>query len=177
MVALARSALPLHYLFHLLNRNAMQYSTEQLITMISSNNLAGIHARLIADGMVTPFSQPSVDALQYAINEKWVKVSSDDFFAWFERLFDVPLDMGSAYYNELKAIQSGSGKSPAKILTDQIRAETPTSELTQQPSAVVFNAKYREYPRWIAIVFWALVIIGIFTVGRFTGRLIAKMTE
>ena len=155
----------------------MQYSTEQLITMISSNNLAGIHARLIADGMVTPFSQPSVDALQYAINEKWVKVSSDDFFAWFERLFDVPLTMGAAYYNELQALQSGSGKSPSKILAEQLRAETPTSELTQQPTALALNAKRWSPPGWITIVFLALVVIGIVSVVRFAGRLIAKVTE
>lgn len=157
----------------------MQYSTEQLIAMISANNMTGIHARLVADGLVTPFSQPSVDALQYAINEKWVKVSADEFFAWFERLFDVPLNMNAAYYNELSAFQAATGKSPAKTLTDQLRAETPTSELNQTPAltANALNLKRSLLPNWVPFVFWVLAFVGLVVTVKFLGRLIAKVTE
>jgi len=150
----------------------MQYTSEQLITMLTSNNLAGIHARLVADGLVGSYSQPSVDSLFYAIDEKWAKVSSsEEFFAWMERLFDIPIEQMGMYYGELQNIPAQTGKSPAKMLVDQLRMETPATEL-KKPSA--FRAAV---PTWIPIVFWILAFIGFVTIFRFGAKVIAKVTD
>lgn len=150
----------------------MQYTSEQLITMLTSNNLAGIHARLVADGLVSSYSQPSVDALSFAINEKWEKSSSsEEFFAWMERLFDMPIDQMGMYSGELQNIPAQTGKTPAKMLVEQLRRETPETELKRP------NVLRQAVPNWIPIVFWTLALIGFVAVLRFAAKVVAKVTD
>ena len=150
----------------------MQYTSEQLITMLTSNNLPGIHARLVTDGLVSGYAQPSVDSLSYAISEKWEKTSSsDEFFAWMERLFDTPIDQMGMYYGELQAIPAQTGKTPAKMLVDQLRLETPQTELKRP------NILQQPGGNWLPTLFWILAIIGLLAVLRFAAKLVAKVTE
>ena len=102
-----------------------QYSTDELVHLITTNNLTGVYARLVAEGRVSAAMLPNVDAISYAIQEQSGRQSPEAFLAWLEQLLDVPVDQTGLYAVELTAIRQTTGKTPARLLTDQIRETMP----------------------------------------------------
>lgn len=151
----------------------MQYDYEQLIGMIASNNLTAIYANLVQQGRVTAMSAPSVDALGYAITEQLEKLPTEQFFAWLENLLDVPLDQSGLHYPELTNLRHSTGRSPAKVLVDQMREQLPAAEPTGV--AAMFGSPTRM--TWFSWLLLLLAIVGAVCVLRFAARIVAKITD
>ena len=149
-----------------------QYSTDELVHLITTNNLTGVYARLVAEGRVSAAMLPNVDAISYAIQEQSGRLSPEAFLAWLEQLLDVPVDLTGLYAAELTAIRQTTGKTPARLLTDQIRQtmpqNTPTSFLG---TGMLGDHKGRPYVAWILI---GLAVIGLLCVLRYLGRILEK---
>lgn len=144
----------------------VQYSTDELVHFITTNNLAGVYARLIAEGRVSASRVPNVEAISYAIEEQAKRQSPDAFVAWLEQLMDVPVDQNGLYASELIAIGQSTGKTPARLMADQIRQTMP------QHSASGF---YPQKWPWFTWVFLVLAIIGLLCVIRYAGRVLEKV--
>jgi hypothetical protein len=144
-----------------------QYSTDELVHLITTNNLMGVYARLVAEGRVSAAMLPNVDAISYSIQEQSGRLSPDAFLAWLEQLLDVPVDQTGLYTAELTTIRQTTGKTPARLLTDQIRQTMP------QNAAASFlgDHKGRPYVTWIVI---GLAVIGLLCVLRYLGRILEK---
>ena len=137
--------------------------------MITTNNLAGVFARLVSEGRVSAAMPPNVDAISYAIQEQSRRLSPEAFIAWLERLMDVPVDQANVYASELTAIRQSTGNSPARMLTGQIRATIPQSD---PAFGVFYPAKWP----WFTWVFVGLAFIGLLCILRYAGRILEKVT-
>jgi hypothetical protein len=135
----------------------MQYSTQDLISMIVSNNLPAIHAQLVAEGRVSAASSPSANALDFVVREQMNRLDADAFLAWMEQVFDVPLDLYGMHYNELANIKTRTGLSPARYLVSQMRQMMTGQEPEQ--NAIVAGTMIGRPPRY-AWVFLCLALIG-----------------
>lgn len=140
--------------------------------MITSNNLAAIHVRLMQEGHVGSTSLPSVDSLKFIIAEQAGKLSDSQFIGWIERLLDVPVDARGQYATELLTVRNQTGKSPAKAIADQMRAQSP-GELSVDGFGSVFSTKT---PWWVWLIL-ALALIGALAAIGFGTRVLAKMTN
>ena len=147
----------------------LQYSTDELVHLITTNNLAGVFARLVAEGRISGAMPPNVDAISYAIQEQSGRLSPEAFLAWLERLMDVPVDQTNVYASELTAIRQSTGNSPARLLAGQIRATIPQNDPAY---SVFYPAKWP----WFTWVFVGLAIVGLLCVLRFAGRILEKVT-
>lgn len=150
----------------------VHYTYDQLIGMIATNNLAGIHARLVQEGRVSAMSVPSVDALKYSIQEQDSKLPTEQFLKWLENVLDVPLDQSALYYPELSGLRQSSGLSPATILVNQLRTEIPPQD--EQTALSIFNDSGMTWVSWVLLI---LAIIGAVCVVRFSVRVIQKLTD
>lgn len=146
----------------------VQYSTDELVHLITTNNLAGVHARLVSEGRVSASMLPNVDAISYAIDEQSKRLSPEAFVNWLEKLLDVPVDQTNVYASELNAISQSTGKTPARLLTDQIRQTMP-------PVGTASGFNPTKWP-WFTWVFVGLAIIGLICVMRYVGRILEKVT-
>lgn len=144
-----------------------QYSTDELVHLITTNNLTGVYARLVAEGRVSAAMLPNVDAISYAIQEQSGRLSPEAFLAWLEQLLDVPVDQTGLYAAELTAIRQMTGKTPARLLTDQIRETMPQNAV----ASFLGHGKRRPYVAWILI---GLAVIGLLCVLRYLGRILEK---
>lgn len=144
-----------------------QYSTDELVHLITTNNLTGVYARLVTEGRVSAATLPNVDAISYAIQEQSGRLPPEAFLAWLEQLLDVPVDQSGLYAGELTAIRQTMGKSPARLLVDQIRQTIPQTGT----AAFLGTGKIRVYLIWIVI---GLAVIGLLCVLRYLGRILEK---
>ncbi|MBK9338853.1 MAG: hypothetical protein IPM98_20885 [Lewinellaceae bacterium] len=144
-----------------------QYSTDELVHLITTNNLTGVYARLVAEGRVSAAMLPNVDAISYAIQEQSGRLSPEAFLAWLEQLLDVPVDQTGLYAAELTAIRQTTGKTPARLLTDQIRQTMPQNPV----ASFLGDGNRRSYVTWILI---GLAVIGLLCVLRYLGRILEK---
>ena len=144
-----------------------QYSTDELVHLITTNNLRGVYARLVAEGRVSAAMLPNVDAISYAIQEQSGRLSPEAFLAWLEQLLDVPVDQMGLYAAELTAIRQTTGKTPARLLTDQIRQTMPQNPV----ASFLGDGNRRSYVTWILI---GLAVIGLLCVLRYLGRILEK---
>jgi hypothetical protein len=145
-----------------------QYSTDELVHLITTNNLTGVYARLVAEGRVSPATVPNVDAISYAIQEQSGRLPPEAFLAWLEQLLDVPVNQTGLYAGELTAIRQTAGKTPARLLTDQIRQTMPQNTVT----SFLGDGKHRPYMTWIVL---GLAILGLLCVLRYLGRILEKV--
>ena len=145
-----------------------QYSTDELVHLITTNNLTGVYARLVAEGRVSPATVPNVDAISYAIQEQSGRLPPEAFLAWLEQLLDVPVDQTGLYAGELTAIRQTTGKTPTRLLTDQIRQTMPQNTVT----SFLGDGKPRTYVTWIVL---GLAVIGLLCVLRYLGRILEKV--
>lgn len=145
-----------------------QYSTDELVHLITINNLTGVYARLVAEGRVSATMLPNVDAISYSIQEQSGWLSPEAFLAWLEQLLDVPVDQTGLYAAELTAIRQTTGKTPARLLVDQIRQTIPQNPV----SSFLGDGKRRPYLAWILI---GLAVIGLLCVLRYLGRILEKV--
>jgi len=145
-----------------------QYSTDELVHLITTNNLTGVYARLVAEGRVSPATVPNVDAISCAIQEQSGRLPPEAFLAWLEQLLDVPVDQTGLYAAELTAIRQTTGKTPARLLTDQIRQTMPQNTVT----SFLGDGKRRTYVTWIVL---GLAILGLLCVLRYLGRILEKV--
>ena len=155
-----------------------QYSTDELVHLITTNNLTGVYARLVTEGRVSPATLPNVDAMSYAIQEQSGRLTPQAFLRWLEQLLDVPVDQSGPYAGELTAIRQTTGKTPARLLTDQIRATIPRDGIAGRWGAVPWNGDTaasngtrRPYLAWLVI---GLAVIGLLCTLRYLGRLLEK---
>ena len=149
-----------------------QYSTDELVHLITTNNLTGVYARLVAEGRVSAAMLPNVDAISYAIQEQSGRLSPEAFLAWLEQLLDVPVDQMGLYAAELTAIRQTTGKTPARLLTDQIRETMPQNNpISLWGTGMLGDHKGRPYVTWILI---GLAVIGLLCVLRYLGRILEK---
>ena len=144
-----------------------QYSTDELVHLITTNNLTGVYARLVAEGRVSAAMLPNVDAISYAIQEQSGRLPPDAFLTWLEQLLDVPVDQTGLYARELTAIRQTTGKTPARLLADQIRETMPQNAV----ASFLGDHKGRPYVTWIVI---GLAVIGLLCVLRYLGRILEK---
>ncbi|MCC6463228.1 MAG: hypothetical protein IT260_22355 [Saprospiraceae bacterium] len=144
-----------------------QYSTDELVHLITTNNLTGVYARLAQEGRVSAAMLPNVDAISYAIQEQSGRLSPEAFLAWLEQVLDVPVDQTGLYATELTAIRQTTGKTPARLLTEQIRQTVPQNTV----ASLLSNGKGRPYLAWILI---GLAVIGLLCVLRYLGRILEK---
>jgi len=144
-----------------------QYSTDELVHLITTNNLTGVYARLVVEGRVSAAMLPNVDAISYSIQEQSRRLSPEAFLAWLEQLLDVPVDQTGLYAAELTAIRQTTGKTPARLLTDQIRQTMPQNSV----ASFLGDGKRRPYVAWILI---GLAVIGLLYVLRYLGRILEK---
>lgn len=145
-----------------------QYSTDELVHLITTNNLAGVHARLVSEGRVSGSRVPNVEAIAYAIEEQSKRLAPEAFIVWLEQLLDVPVDQNGLYASELTAIGQSTGKTPARLMTDQIRQTMPQTD----SASGFYTAKWP----WFTWVFIALAFIGLLCVLRYAGRILEKVT-
>ena len=145
-----------------------QYSTDELVHLISTNNLTGVYARLAQEGRVSAAMLPNVDAISYAIQEQSGRLSPEAFLAWLEQLLDVPVDQTGLYAAQLTAIRQTTGKTPARLLTDQIRQTMPQNPV----ASFLGDGKRRPYLAWLLI---GLAVIGLLCVLRYLGRILEKV--
>jgi len=145
-----------------------QYSTDELVHLITTNNLTGVYARLVAEGRVSAATLPNVDAISNAIQEQSGRLSPEAFLTWLEQLLDVPVDQMGLYAAELTTIRQTTGKTPARLLTDQIRQTMPQNAST----SFLGEGKRRPYMAWILI---GLAVIGLLCVLRYLGRILEKV--
>ncbi|MEZ4941822.1 MAG: hypothetical protein R3D58_13160 [Saprospiraceae bacterium] len=148
----------------------IQYSTDELVHMITTNNLPGVFTRLVNEGRVDAAIPPNVDAIAFAIQEQAQRLSPEAFLAWVEALMDVPVDQSRVYASELTAIRQTTGKTPAKLLADQIRGTIPV----QPAGDFSFNGFIS--PKWISWLIIGLAAIGLICILRFAGRVLGKVT-
>jgi hypothetical protein len=149
-----------------------QYSTDELVHLITTNNLTGVYARLVAEGRVSAAMFPNVDAISYAIQEQSGRLSPEAFLAWLEQLLDVPVDQMGLYAAELTAIRQTTGKTPARLLTDQIRQTMPKNAVASfLGDGKRGDHEGRPYVTWIVI---GLAVIGLLCVLRYLGRILEK---
>lgn len=150
-----------------------QYSTDELVHLITTNNLTGVYARLVAEGRVSAAMPPNVDAISYAIQEQSGRLSPEAFLTWLEQLLDVPVDQMGLYAPELTAIRQTTGKTPARLLTDQIRQTMPQNNPNSfWGTGMLGDHKGRPYVVWILI---GLAAIGLLCVLRYLGRILEKV--
>ncbi|MBK8968640.1 MAG: hypothetical protein R3D58_06995 [Saprospiraceae bacterium] len=148
----------------------IQYSTDELVHMITTNNLPGVYTRLVNEGRVDGAIPPNVDAISYAIQEQAGRLSPEAFLAWVETLLDVPVNQSRVYARELTAIRQTTGKTPARLVADQIRDTMPNQPgLNRYLSGVLA-------PKWISWLIIGLAVLGLFCVLRLAGRMIGKVT-
>ena len=149
-----------------------QYSTDELVHLITTNNLTGVYARLVAEGRVSAMTVPNVDAISYAIQEQSGRLPPEAFLAWLEQLLDVPVDQTGLYAAELTTIRQTTGKTPARLLTDQIRQTMPQNNPNSfWGTGMLGDRKGRPYVAWILI---GLAVIGLLCVLRYLGRILEK---
>jgi len=149
-----------------------QYSTDELVHQITTNNLTGVYARLVAEGRVSAATLPNVDAISYAIQEQSGRLSPDAFLTWLEQLLDVPVDQMGLYAAELTTIRQTTGKTPARLLTDQIRQTMPQNLVASfLGDGKRGDREGRPYMAWILI---GLAVIGLLCVLRYLGRILEK---
>ena len=144
-----------------------QYSTDELVHLITTNNLTGVYTRLVAEGRVSGAMLPNVDAISYAIQEQSGRLSPEAFLTWLEQLLDVPVDQTGLYASELTAIRQTTGKTPARLLVDQIRETMPQNAV----ASFLGDGKRRPYVTWIVM---GLAVIGLLCVLRYLGRILEK---
>ncbi len=150
-----------------------QYSTDELVHLITTNNLTGVYARLVAEGRVSAAMLPNVDAISYAIQEQSGRLSPEAFLAWLEQLLDVPVDQTGLYARELTAIRQTTGKTPARLLTDQIRETMPQNgSASFLGTGILGDGKHRPYVAWIVI---GLAVIGLLCILHYLGRILEKV--
>lgn len=138
--------------------------------MITTNNLPAVYNRLVHEGRVDGAIPPNVDAISYAIQEQAGRLSPEAFLTWVETLLDVPVDQSRVYARELIAIRQTTGKTPARLVADQIRDTMPSQAgLNGYLSGVLA-------PKWISWLIVGLAVLGLFCVLRFAGRIIGKVT-
>ncbi|MCC7506387.1 MAG: hypothetical protein IT259_13860 [Saprospiraceae bacterium] len=58
-----------------------QDSTDELVHLITANNLMGVYARLVTEGRVSAAILPKVDAIAYSIQEQSGRLPPDAFKA------------------------------------------------------------------------------------------------
>jgi hypothetical protein len=138
--------------------------------MITSNNLVGVFTHLVTNGHVDAAMPPNVDSISYAIQEQAGRLSPDAFLNWLDDLMDVPIDQNRVYASELRAIRQSSGKTPARLLVDQIRNTMP-----QEGSSKTFMGGVIR-PNWISWLIIGLALIGLLCVLRFAGRVLGRVT-
>lgn len=149
-----------------------QYSTDELVHQITTNNLTGVYARLVAEGRVSAATLPNVDAISYAIQEQSGRLSPEAFLTWLEQLLDVPVDQMGLYAAELTAIRQTTGKTPARLLVDQIRQSMPSNPVASfLGDGKRGDREGRPYMAWILI---GLAVIGLLCVLRYLGRILEK---
>ena len=152
---------------------APTYDFQQLIGMIAANSLTSIHAKLVQEGRVSPHTVPSVDALGSVIDEQSKRLSAEQFFGWLENLLDVPLEQHGMYFAELSNLRDSTGRTPAKVLVDQMREQMPTADASGMTA--VFGGVARM--NWLSWVLLLLALIGAVCVLRLAVRVVGKMTE
>lgn len=150
-----------------------QYDIEQLIAMIAGNSLNAIYAKLVQEGKVSPNTVPDVSVLGAVIDEQSKRLSTEQFLGWLEGLLDVPLDQQGLYYSELSALKSATGRTPAKVLADQMREQLPSVSTPGTPA--FWGGAYRM--NWLSWLLLILAVIGAVCVLRFAARLIGKITD
>ena len=158
----------------------LAYSTDELVHLITTNNLAAVFNRLVLEGRVDALMLPNVDAIAFAIQEQAGRLSPEAFLSWLETLLDVPVDQSRMYASELTAIRQSVGKSPARLLTDQIR-NAPTSNGTGSGGQTGLGNRMglgdregRPYATWLVL---GLAIIGLLCVLRYLGRILKKFAN
>lgn len=151
----------------------IEYSTDELVHYITTNNLPGVYARLMTEGRVQAGLPPHVDAVSYAIQEQSGRMSPEDFLRWLEQLMDVPVDPSKPYAAELTHIRQTTGRTPARMLVDQIRQTMPgnTGDGGGCGCDGRGDGKRRPYVAWIVL---GLAVIGLFCVLRYVGRLLGR---
>lgn len=143
--------------------------------MITTNNLSGVFTRLVAEGRVDAFMPPNVDAISYAIQEQAARLPPKNFLAWLETLLDVPIDSHKVYASELTALRQSTGKSPARLLTDQIRNAMPGNAGTRMwGDHSEGDREGRPYVTWIVL---GLALIGLLCVLRHLARFLKNATQ
>ncbi len=153
----------------------LQYSTDELVHLITTNNLSGVFTRLVAEGRVDAAMPPNVDAISYAIQEQAARLPPENFLAWLETLLDVPVDSYKVYASELTALRQNTGKNPARLLTDQIRNAMPGSAATRMwGDHSEGDRKGRPYVTWIVV---GLAVIGLICVLRYLARFLKNVTQ
>ena len=165
----------------------LAYSTDELVHLITTNNLAAVFNRLVLEGRVDALMLPNVDAIAFAIQEQAGRLSPEAFLSWLETLLDVPVDQSRMYASELTAIRQSVGKSPARLLTDQIR----NAPMQNAAGSVQGNRwgsgregsggreglgdrEGRPYATWLVL---GLAIIGLLCVLRYLGRILKKFAN
>jgi hypothetical protein len=161
----------------------IEYSTDELVHYITTNNLPGVYARLVTEGRVNAALPPHVDAVSYAIQEQSGRMSPGEFLRWLEQLMDVPVDPSKPYAAELTHIRQTTGRTPARMLVDQIRQTMPENpagggrgNACRCPSGRCHgggrgDGKRRPYLAWIVL---ALAVVGLVCVLRYLGRLLGR---
>ena len=154
-----------------------QYSTDELVHLITTNNLTGVYARLVAEGRVSAAMLPNVDAISYAIQEQSGRLSPEAVLAWLEQVLDVPVDQTGLYAAELTAIRQTTGKTPARLLTDQIRETMPQNNPTSfWGTGMLGDHKLGDHKGrpYVTLILIGLAVIGLLCVLRYLGRILEK---
>lgn len=145
----------------------MTTDTNLLLRWIAENNFNGIWGRLIHERKVSVGASPDYRVFVSIVEEQAQRMPLPDYLNWLETLLDVPIVRGSVYATELDAVRTGTGKSPAKHLTDTIRATLPPE---QQPTATETLLAQTRGSQIFTLVFWGLALVGAFVVLRWLGR-------
>ena len=145
----------------------MNTDTNLLLRWIVENNLTGIWARLLRENRVSTDAIPNAPAVAAVIEEQMERLIAADYLNWLEQLLDVPIVATSLYARELEQVRTSSMKSPAKYLTDALRAQLPAERQVSAREALWgSNAGGQLF----TLVFWACALLGAFVVLRFVGR-------
>ena len=141
--------------------------------MITTNNLVGIHARLLVEGRVSATSAVSVDGVEYAIQEQSQKLAPEEFFTWMEQLFDVPVDQNRLFAGELNSIALSTGNTPAKLLVDELRRTMPVEDWPEE------GYQFKNFNResWLWLLFLFLALVGLICTIRYLFRVLQKIVS
>ena len=142
----------------------------ELTQKIVANNPGGIYANLVKEGRMLPGLNPSLDEVVSAVQHELTYGPDQDRAAFLLRILDVPVQTGGLHAAELMNLQNTTGKSPVMVLAGQFEVES--NSISGSLTAVSRQVRSVPMLQWAMLI---LMVIGLFVVLRFIGRLVGRM--
>lgn len=142
----------------------------ELTQKIVANNPGGIYANLVKEGRMLPGLNPSLDEVVSAVQHELAYGPDQDRAAFLLRILDVPVQIGGLHATELMNLQNTTGKSPVMVLAGQFEVES--NSISGSLTAVSRQVRSVPMLQWAMLI---LMLIGLFVVLRFIGRLVGRI--